>query len=171
MRGVQERRPGRTPLNERQLTVLRAWLVIIAIACAVVVLDQLAKTWALGRLAGDEVIDLPLGTTLHLVYNRGIAFGLGEGWAPILVVFALTTMIVVLLAKRVVLTGPSVFGVAIVLGGALGNLCDRLFRDAGGAVIDFVDVGWWPVFNLADACIVVGALILVLCASRKNEVT
>lgn len=149
--------------------VLRAWLVITAIACAALAIDQLAKTWALEALAGDEFVSLPLGIELHLVYNPGIAFGFGEGFAPVLVVFALAGLIVLLMAKRVLLTGPTVFAAGIVLGGALGNLCDRLFRNTGGAVVDFIDLGWWPVFNFADAFIVVGSIVLVLSASRKKE--
>jgi signal peptidase II len=64
-------------------------------------------------------------------------------------------------------------GVGLVLGGALGNLTDRVFREGtgllGGAVVDFVDLQWWPVFNVADAAVCVGALLLVLTAARDGE--
>jgi signal peptidase II len=64
-------------------------------------------------------------------------------------------------------------GVGLVLGGALGNLTDRVFREGtgflGGAVVDFVDLQWWPVFNVADAAVCVGALLLVLTAAREPD--
>jgi signal peptidase II len=52
--------------------------------------------------------------------------------------------------------------IGLVIGGALGNVGDRLFRDTGGAVVDFVDFGWWPVFNLADSCVTIGAVLLIV---------
>ena len=62
-----------------------------------------------------------------------------------------------------------VIGLALVLGGALGNLMDRIFRSPGfmrGHVVDFVAVGWWPVFNLADSCITIGGILLVVRSLR-----
>jgi signal peptidase II len=64
-------------------------------------------------------------------------------------------------------------GVGLVLGGAFGNLADRVFRDGsgflGGAVVDFIDLQWWPVFNVADAAVCVGAVLLVLTAAREPD--
>ncbi|HEX7167995.1 MAG TPA: signal peptidase II, partial [Acidimicrobiales bacterium] len=59
-------------------------------------------------------------------------------------------------------------GLGLVLGGAVGNLADRLFRDHGGAVVDFVDLQWWPVFNVADIAISVGAVLLVVVGWREQ---
>jgi signal peptidase II len=56
----------------------------------------------------------------------------------------------------------------MILGGGLGNVFDRLFRDLGGRVVDFVDVGWWPVFNLADSCIVTGVGLILLVGVRSR---
>ena len=59
--------------------------------------------------------------------------------------------------------------VGLLLGGATGNVVDRVFRGHGGAVVDFIDLQWWPVFNVADTCVVTGALLFVLVSSRKPE--
>jgi signal peptidase II len=59
----------------------------------------------------------------------------------------------------------------LLLGGAVGNLSDRLFRDHDGAVIDFIDFGWYPVFNVADMALVTGAILLVLVNARAERVT
>ena len=75
---------------------------------------------------------------------------------------------VLLLAFSRSVTNPlRVLAMGMVLGGAMGNLVDRFFRANGGAVIDFVDLQWWPVFNLADACLFCGAILLILTASRQ----
>jgi signal peptidase II len=113
---------------------------------------------------------------LDLTYNSGAAFSLGRGVTPVV-----ETIVVVLVAglllfgRRAARTAtiPVALGVGLLLGGAAGNLVDRLFRHNHGSVIDFVDIlrvgrhDLWPVFNLADAAIVVGALTLVLAYSRK----
>lgn len=136
---------------------------VVAVAAAVVVVDQLAKAWALDALDGRD-IDLFWTLRLHLSINSGAAFGIGRGLGPVLVVAAVAVLVVLaMLARSTHLTGVGVGALGLVLGGALGNLVDRLFRDQGG-VVDFVDLQWWPVFNVADAAITVGAVLLVLAA-------
>jgi signal peptidase II len=71
-----------------------------------------------------------------------------------------------LTAGRRFLTPATTVALGLVVGGAVGNLGDRLFRHAGGAVVDFVDLRWWPVFNVADAAITAGALLLLLGSRR-----
>lgn len=135
------------------------------------VADQLSKTWALRALA-DGPIDLVAGARFRLTYNTGGAFGLGGAAIPFLAVGAL--VLVAALAFRdefATRTGPAV-ALGLVLGGALGNLADRVFRDPGllkGAVVDFVDLGWWPVFNVADSGITAGCVLLLLYSWRPPD--
>jgi signal peptidase II len=78
----------------------------------------------------------------------------------------LVPLAIAVVAVMIFMTGrrqptPAVtVAMGLILGGALGNLVDRLFRHHGGAVIDFIDLQWWPVFNVADACLVVGGILL-----------
>ncbi len=139
-------------------------------AAVVVVLDQLTKWWALETL-DDRVVEVVWTLRLNLVYNTGAAFGLGSRYAPLIALAAMGVVVVLLRTSRI-LGGWAPRGAAgLVLGGALGNLGDRMFRAGdgflGGAVIDFVDVQWWPVFNLADASLCVGAVLLALTAREE----
>ncbi len=144
---------------------------------AVVVTDQLTKAWAVEELPPGRVVDLLLGVRLVHARNTGVAFSQGRGMAgiivPILVVIGLIAW-----SARTDFNQPggprrsAAVGYGLILGGALGNVIDRLCRGAGwgrGAVIDMVDVGFWPVFNLADAalCIGVGITLLSLFWSRR----
>jgi len=150
---VQER--GAVPT----LTRARRLPVVTGIGAAVVAVDQLTKEWALRSLA-DGPVDLFWTLRLKLSINSGAAFGIGRGLGPVLVVAAIgVTVVLVLLARSASLRPVGVVAMGLVLGGALGNLGDRLFRDQGG-VVDFVDLQWWPVFNVADAAISVGAVLL-----------
>ena len=140
------------------------------VAATVVALDQATKWWALVTLDGGRAIDLIGTLRLRLVFNRGAAFGLGSRFAPLLAILAVV-VVVVLVREGGALQGRIArFSMGLVLGGALGNLSDRLFRDGGGflggAVVDFVDLQWWPVFNMADTAITVGAGLLAVAAWR-----
>lgn len=155
------------------------WSVLAAVA--VVVVDQLTKRWALSTLAPgscsrpDACIDLVGGARLHLVFNTGAAFTRGAGHGPLLGLLALvmTAILLFLSTCRRDLFGIVLFGA--VAGGAIGNLLDRVFRaDDGplsGAVIDFIDLRWWPVFNVADSAIVVGVIGIILHAFIVGEPT
>ena len=136
----------------------------IAVAVAVVVVDQLTKQWAL-EVLDDRDIDLIWTLRLNLVFNQGMAFSQGEGLGPIIGVVALVVVVGLLLSLRKGAGTLGTIGVGLVVGGAVGNLLDRLFRDEGwfrGAVVDFVDFQWFPVFNVADVAINVGAGLLIL---------
>ncbi|MGI9605229.1 MAG: signal peptidase II [Acidimicrobiales bacterium] len=159
---------GVDQLTPNQITA-RRWQ-LFAIAAVVVAIDQLTKWWAVSDLANDS-IDGPFGSALRLVYNRGSAFSLGEGFGPIFGVLAVLVAISLFWIVQRVESRMVVAGLGLVQGGAIGNVVDRLFRDGDGfldgAVIDWIEVGsWWPVFNLADAAIVGGGLIVVLLGSR-----
>ena len=124
------------------------------------------KTWALDALDDGRVIDLVGSLRLRLVFNTGSAFSIGAGIGPVLAVVGVVVVLVLLRASTTVQGAAARAALGLVLGGALGNLADRAFRDGDGllegAVVDFVDLQWWPVFNVADAGIVVGAVALVV---------
>lgn len=142
-------------------------LVLAAVAGVVVALDQATKTWALEALA-DAPIDLVWTLRLNLSYNRGAAFGLGKGLAPLLVAGGVALLVVLAGFSRSLTGRLPTFALGLVLGGASGNLVDRLFRGHDGAVVDFIDLQWWPVFNVADMAIVCGAVLLVLTSGRDG---
>jgi len=136
------------------------------VAIAVLIVDQLTKTWALGHLTdGPHHVVGPVN--LVLTFNRGAAFSLGAGVGPEIEAVAVAVVAGVLLASRRLArrgaSGPLTVGLGLLIGGALSNLADRFARHHHGAVVDFVQlVSWWPVFNVADAAITVGAVTLAL---------
>lgn len=137
---------------------------IYAIALAVVSLDQITKHWALGRLSGGRVIEVFWTLQFSLGRNSGMAFSRAQGFGVVIgVVASVASVVLATLVRR---APTPVWGAAmsLILGGAVGNLCDRAFRDGGllrGHVIDFVDFQWFPSFNIADAAITVGAAVAV----------
>ena len=138
------------------------WL--FAIALAVVTLDQITKHWALGRLSGGRVIEVVWTLQFSLGRNSGMAFSRAQGFGVVIGVVALAASCV--LATLVRRAPTTVWGasMSLILGGAVGNLCDRAFRDGGllrGHVIDFIDFQWFPSFNVADSAITVGAVIAI----------
>ncbi len=140
--------------------------VVGGVAAMTVALDQWTKTLAVRALA-DGPVHVWWTLRFNLSFNSGIAFSLGPGLTPwIMVVGAL--LVVGLLAMTRRLTSPVMaVAVGLVLGGAIGNLSDRVFRGHGGAVVDFIDVQWWPIFNVADMAITIGAVLLVLSGLRE----
>jgi signal peptidase II len=139
-----------------------------ALAALLVLADQATKALVLSRFALGERLELAPFFNLVFVYNPGAAFSLlaqAGGWQkPLLVAFALgaAVLVSVLIVRR---PGERLLctGLALILGGALGNVIDRL---RFGQVVDFLDVhagGWhWPAFNVADSAITVGAILLIL---------
>jgi signal peptidase II len=147
----------------------RRYRVIAIVAAVVVALDQLTKWWAL-RTLGDRTIDLVGSLRLALTFNKAGAFGLGSSFVPILAVVAVGVVLVFVVRGEADTRLAVAVALGLVLGGAFGNLADRVFRDPGllrGAVIDFIDLQWWPVFNVADAAITCGCVLLVLTAGRR----
>jgi signal peptidase II len=173
VRAVQERRvaPTLTVPEERPTVPRRVVPRLLTLAAAVVALDQLTKTWAV-RALDDHDIHVIWTLELNLTFNKGGAFSLGTGTTWFFVIAAVIVIVGVLLfGHRLLSSRLALIAMALVLGGALGNLGDRLFRDTGGAVVDFVDFRWWPVFNVADAAITVGGVLLVLAGSREPPVS
>jgi signal peptidase II len=145
----------------------RAWPWFLA-AAVVVLADRLTKELMLGWLRPGETVEVTGFFSLVLVFNRGAAFSFladAPGWqtpffaAVAIVAAAVVSWMLWRHPARTLLCG----GLALILGGALGNLWDRL---AWGAVADFLDFhafGWhWPAFNIADSAITVGAVILIV---------
>lgn len=132
-------------------------------------LDQLTKLWALHALE-DSPIPVVWTLRFDLAYNSGASFSLGTGMGPWI---ALGTVIIVGFLLHAAWSNRSrVAAVAfgLIVGGALGNLADRLLRSGsgflGGSVVDFIDLQWWPVFNLADVGVVCGAILLIVTLLR-----
>jgi len=121
----------------------------------------------LERLAGREPLHVLGSLQLTLAFNSGVAFSLGQGSGLVIVPIALAVVLVVVYVARSMSGKLAATAVGLVVGGAIGNLVDRLVRGHDGAVVDFIDLQWWPVFNVADAAIVVGGLLLALCSLRK----
>ncbi|MBN9629878.1 MAG: signal peptidase II [Actinobacteria bacterium] len=135
--------------------------VLVAAAFAV---DQLTKAWALYYLGSDREIELGLGATLRLVFNPGIAFGLGGDLGPPLVIgiMALTLGLLVWIALRAARSRDMLATafLAVAAGGAVGNLWDRVTRAEGGPltgeVVDFIAIDWFAIFNVADVFTTLG---------------
>ena len=142
-----------------------AWRTPVLIALAVVALDQITKHWALGALANDRTIDLVWTLRFNLAFNNGMAFSQAEGLGPLIAVLATVVIVWLLVSLRGVGGRMATTGMGLVIGGAAGNLVDRIFRGEAwlrGAVVDFIDFQWFPIFNVADIAINVGAGLLIL---------
>ena len=148
------------PSRRRRVEPLSLW-----VAATWVALDQITKSWAVSRLSNGRVIDVVGSLRFNLSFNSGMAFGRGQGLGPIIGVVALVVVVFLLVGLRVEGSRLGVVAVGLVVGGAAGNVVDRLVRgDAWfrGAVVDFIDLQWWPVFNIADIGVTVGGLLLVV---------
>ncbi|MDX6635133.1 MAG: signal peptidase [Solirubrobacterales bacterium] len=148
-------------------TTARAW-ALAGILCGVVVAsDQAVKAAIEAHLFPGEEVDVlgPLGLTLS--HNTGVAFGLagGAGVGLVLVTLAALALIAYVFGRDPERRGMWV-AVGLLAGGALGNLIDRL---AAGEVTDYIDLGSWPPFNLADIAITVGVVLMVLIYLRAAE--
>lgn len=140
----------------------------------IVVSDQLTKHWALGALSSGETVDVFWTLRFNLVFNSGMAFSQGQGVGRIIGLLALCVVFVLCLSLRNPMSLRTTIGTGLLIGGALGNISDRLFRGNGwmrGAVVDFIDFQWFPVFNLADSAVTIGAGFLLLGAFHARERT
>ncbi len=161
-------RPGSDGVSDsrrRRLTRFFSW---VAVAVGVALSDQLTKIWVEASLAYHQSVPITPFLNLTLTYNTGAAFSLlgdAGGWQRWLFIGLAVVVGVVLLVwlyrdceNRILLP----FALTSVLGGAVGNLWDRVLR---GAVVDFIDVHYrslhWPAFNVADAAICLGAALLI----------
>ena len=136
-----------------------------------ITIDQIFKYYIL--INKENLPNNIINGVLNFTYceNRGIAFGIGQGGAKI---FALKTLLMIIVALIYIafkfnkLKGLTVFGIALVISGGIGNLIDRLFRGYVIDYIDFSEIVDFPIFNFADICIVVGVIIIGI-SYLKNE--
>jgi signal peptidase II len=142
----------------------RRWLVPATLGLAVLVADQIAKGWIIENLGPTpRVKSLPVaGDWLTLVYSRntGVAFGLFQNMPQLFTVTSIAITAGAIYAYAAHLPNRITWvqvAAGLIVGGALGNIVDRLRL---GYVVDFISVGWWPVFNLADSAITVGVTLL-----------
>ncbi len=154
------------------LTGARRTRWIAATVAVLVVIDQITKWWARAALV-DEEIHLFWTLHLNLAFNRGTAFSAFEGWGQLIGVLAIIVILVLLRASRSVADRWGALAMGMVLGGAVGNLVDRVVQPGpglfGGPVTDFFDLRWWPIFNVADIGITVGGVLLVLASMRSDR--
>ena len=137
----------------------------VALAALVVVVDQVTKHWALSALADGRTIDVVWTLRFALGFNSGFAFSTGSGWGPWIGVAAIGVVAAMSVAMHRADSPLARAALALIVGGAVGNIVDRVFREGGrlsGRVVDFIDLQWWPVFNVADSAITVGAVLLVV---------
>lgn len=148
------------------LTSRRAWSVFAVVAVVVYAADQLSKRAAVEYLAGGKDVRV-VGDVLqlHLTRNPGAAFSLGTGLTVGLSCLAIAATVVVLVVSRKVVDRVWAAGLGALLAGITGNLTDRMLREPGpfrGHVIDFLQLPNWPIFNVADISINVGAGLILL---------
>jgi signal peptidase II len=143
----------------------------LAVASGVVALDQITKHWAVSSLNDGRIIDVLGSLRFNLSFNKGMAFSQGTGIGPIIGVIGMLVVVYLLIGMRRTSLSGAVF-VGLVAGGAAGNIVDRLFRGEAwlhGGVVDFIDLQWWPVFNIADAAICIGGALLVFASFRTEK--
>jgi signal peptidase II len=165
-----------SPLEQPPARTGRAVLVLALLATAgvVLLLDQLAKAWAVGALGDGRSIEV-VGELLQLrlFRNPGAAFSFATGTTWIFTLIATVASIAIVRASRHLGSPLWALALGLLLGGALGNLTDRLFREPGfpqGHVVDFIDLPRLFVFNIADASITCAAVLIALLSWRGVRV-
>jgi lipoprotein signal peptidase len=144
--------------------------IVVGVALAVLALDIATKCIIVATLSPTHVIRL-LGGFLHLRQDRnpGAAFSFAPGLTIVFSLIAITVIVVILRSSRRIRSVPWAVTLGLLLGGATGNLVDRIFRAPGlfrGWVVDWIQIPHWPVFNLADSAIVCGGILAVLLSAR-----
>ena len=144
-------------------------------AVAVLFLDILTKGWAVSALSDGR--DIHIFWTLHfaLTHNEGMAFSTGTNIGPFIGMLAIVVISILVATMRKQSNAMSLVATGCIVGGATGNVLDRVFRGTGfmdGAVVDFIDLRWWPVFNVADIGIVCGAIAVAysMIVSQPEEI-
>ncbi|MCP4436842.1 MAG: signal peptidase II [Actinomycetia bacterium] len=163
------------PKSSTETRPTHRWLLLVVSAAIVLVADQLSKWWAVSELAPDPTKKVEIIGSLQFRYaeNTGMAFSQGAGsgrWIGLIVIVIVIALVVFASKVR---SKVQVVLLGVVIGGALGNLIDRAFRAEegwlSGAVVDFIDLQWWPVFNIADMAVVLGGILLVIWSTRDPQ--
>ena len=157
-------------MTETTTTRSRLPFLVPVIAALVLLADQTSKWAAVEQLAGRGRVDVIDGVLwLHLTRNAGAAFSMATGATWLLTVVALVVVVAIIRISRKLGSRGWAVALGLLLGGALGNLGDRLFRAPSffhGHVIDFLEFPHWPIFNLADSSIVTAAVLIALLSVR-----
>lgn len=153
---------GPAPVPARRNRRLVVWMAAIAVTVAIV--DQLTKYWAERALAGHGPVEV-IGDVIQfrLIYNPGAAFSIASGMTWLLTLIIVVVVVVILRASSRIGSRGWAVALGLLLGGAVGNLVDRLFRQPGfpqGHVVDFIDYAGWFVGNVADIAVVCGAVLV-----------
>lgn len=162
--GTTEEAERPRPRGRRRIAVL------FAVAAFAYLLDLVSKMIVVAKLEHHEPIEI-VGDWLRFeaIRNAGAAFGFGEAFTVIFTVIAAAVIVVIFRLARKLYSLPWAIALGLLLGGALGNLTDRIFRSPGvfeGAVVDFIAPKHFAVFNLADSAIVCGGILIVLLSFR-----
>ena len=148
--------------------------LLAAAALPVLVLDQLTKLLVVARIENqDPVLLLGGQLIIRVTRNPGAAFSFGTSATPVFTAIAVVVVVAILWTARRLRSTGAAAALGLLLGGASGNLVDRVLRSPGpgrGAVVDFLDFQVWPSFNVADSAIVVGGLLAVLLSLRGVEI-
>ncbi len=165
----QDRPASASPDSDRPAGPRRVG-VLLAVALAVLTCDVVTKTIVVATLSDRAPLRLLGGLlTLRVSRNPGAAFSIGPSMTVVFSLIAAGVIIVILRTSRRIRNLPWAVTLGLLLGGATGNLTDRLFRSPGpflGYVVDWIEVPHWPVFNIADSSIVCGGVLAVFLAVR-----
>lgn len=145
-------------------------VVVFSVAAVVVLMDQISKSWVVASMPGRAPIQLA-GDWLQITYTRnpGAAFSMGGGLTILLSLVAVGVIVFIVRTSSRLASVAWAIALGGLLGGALGNLSDRLFRSPSplrGHVVDWIEFPHWPVFNVADASIVCSAVLMVILSFR-----
>jgi len=153
------------PPPEDQPVPRRRLRMLLTVAGIVLAADIVTKVLAVRLLTPGQPVPI-IGDTVTwtLVRNSGAAFSMATGYTWVLTLIATVVVFGIIWMGRRLVSPWWAIGLGMILGGAMGNLVDRFFRAPGplqGHVVDFLSIGWWPVFNVADPSVVGGAILLV----------
>lgn len=148
----------------------RARRIVPFIVGAIILADQLTKAWVVANYSNTPLSIIGDDVEFRVARNPGGAFSSFTNATVVLAVLAILLTVWLVRVVRRSHDTLTVVALSLVLGGALGNICDRIFRSPGvlrGHVVDFVRVGSFPSFNVADSAITIGAILLILASFRK----
>jgi len=150
----------------------RRTVLLLVTAATVLVMDVVSKVLIVATMKDESHPPVHvLGHVLRIVYTRnsGAAFSIGTGATVLFTAVAVAVVVVIIREARRLVSSSWALALGLLLGGALGNLVDRLLRAPGplrGHVVDWIELPHWPVFNIADSAIVVGGALAVILAFR-----
>jgi signal peptidase II len=149
-------------------------LILFVIAAAVLALDITSKAIVVATLSDRAPVRLLGGLlTLRESRNSGAAFSIGTSMTVVFTLIAVGVIVFIVRTSRRIYSLPWAVALGLLLGGAMGNLTDRIFRSPGpfrGWVVDWIELPHWPVFNLADSAIVCGGVLMVVIAARGYRI-